>query len=81
MAEDSSLCFPQHPDSLPLAFFTSGCITAILSKEGPINPGVFVFHSIWEGCSLLFQPHFQWVDDTVIRIEQVQYEGLPISTW
>ncbi|MCB0588806.1 MAG: hypothetical protein KDD06_26190 [Phaeodactylibacter sp.] len=39
--------------------------------------GFFVFHSIWEGTfTSLFQPHFQWVDEHLIRIERAQYEGV-----
>ncbi|MCB0558611.1 MAG: hypothetical protein H6573_26720 [Lewinellaceae bacterium] len=62
---------------LPLAFFYFWMYHGD-PIEGRTNQpwGFFVFHSIWEGVfTSLFQPHFQWVDDTVIRIEQVQYEG------
>ncbi len=39
--------------------------------------GFFVFHSIWEGVfTSLFQPHFQWVDEHLIKIEEVEFEGM-----
>ena len=62
---------------LPLAFFYFWMYHGDPVEGRTGQPwGFFVFHSIWEGVfTSLFQPHFQWIDENVIRIEQVQYEG------
>ncbi|MCB0545955.1 MAG: hypothetical protein KDD19_00100 [Phaeodactylibacter sp.] len=63
---------------LPLAFFYLWMYHGDTVEGRTAQPwGFFVFHSIWEGVfTSLFQPHFQWVDQNIIRIEPVQYEGI-----
>lgn len=62
---------------LPLAFFYLWMYHGDPAEDRTSQPwGFFVFHSIWEGVfTSLYQPHFQWVDEQVIKIESVQYEG------
>lgn len=62
---------------LPLAFFYFWMYYGDTTEGRTAQPwGFFVFHSIWEGVfTSLFQPHFQWIHEHVIRIEPVQYEG------
>jgi len=63
---------------LPLAFFYFWMYYGDPVEGRTDQPwGFFVFHSIWEGVfTSLFQPHFQWVDKNIIRIEEVQFEGI-----
>jgi len=38
--------------------------------------GFFYFKAIWEGIfTSMTQPHFQWLDENVIKIEETLYEG------
>lgn len=62
---------------LPLAFFYFWMYYGDPAEGRTERPwGFFVFHSIWEGVfTSLYQPFFQWVNESIIRIEEVQFEG------
>ncbi len=62
---------------LPLLFFYFWMYHGDPVTDRTPQPwGFFTFHAIWEGIfTSLTQPHFQWVNEHLIKIQPTEFEG------
>jgi hypothetical protein len=62
---------------IPLVFFYFWMYHEDPVTDRTAQPwGFFYYKAIWEGIfTSMAQPHFQWIDQHVIKIETTQYEG------
>ena len=62
---------------IPLIFFYFWMYYNDTVTDRTAQPwGFFYFKAIWEGIfTAMGQPHFQWIDSQIIKIDPTQYEG------